>query len=86
MQTLADETAAKIAAGDEPASAAVIQALARGVRDLEVASRQSAEREITVRNETAKAAAKVAKGAAKKQGLGAETADFIYREVLGVAK
>jgi hypothetical protein len=86
ITNLAFDTAEAQFETGEPASAKVVQALARSVRDLELAAKVSAEREISIRRETARAAAKAAKGAARKAGLSAEAIATIERDVLGIIR
>jgi len=85
IRTLAFDLGATLAEADTPASAPVITALARSVRDLEIAAKVSAEREIAIRKETAKRAAEVVKGAGRKAGLSAEAIATIQRDILGLA-
>jgi hypothetical protein len=62
-----------------------VKALAQTAESLARAEKMDADREIKVREQEREESAKRASGAAKAKGLGQETADFIYREVLGVA-
>ena len=80
MQLLAGEEGQSIVLDPENA-----MLLARTLRDLSTAARHDAEREIKVRREVAKEAAKAATGAARKAGLKPDTIARIEREVLGIA-
>lgn len=60
--------------------------MATALQKLAQAEKQDAERTLRLRREVAKEAAEAAKGAARQRGLGSETADFIYREVLGIGR
>lgn len=60
--------------------------VARAIRDLEAGASLGAERELKVRREAAKDAAKAATGAARKAGLSPEAIATIERDVLGIAR
>lgn len=62
-----------------------VKALAQTAESLARAEKMDADRELKLRAQEREEAAKRASGAAKAKGLGQETADFIYKEVLGVA-
>lgn len=60
--------------------------LTTALHRLSAAEKLDAERVIVIRRETAKDAARAAKGAAKKAGLSKEAIEQIERDVLGIAK
>ena len=86
VRTMAFDLASSQLEGAGPASYEVIKAMAASVKDLELASKLSAERELAIRKEMAKAAADTAVKAARKGGLSKETADAIKRDILGLAQ
>ncbi|HEX7821056.1 MAG TPA: phage protein Gp27 family protein [Sphingobium sp.] len=62
-----------------------IKFMSQSLQSLAGARKTNVDVVMRVRQETAKAAAKKASEAVKARGLGKETADWIYNEVLGVA-
>lgn len=89
IKTVAFQTLAELGdRGDKEAKATPedIMLLARSIRDLETAGKLSADRELRVRKETAKAAAEVATQVGKARGLPAEVVQEFRREILGVTK
>lgn len=60
--------------------------LGRTLRDLATASKYDVDREVKVRQQAAKDAAKAASGAAKKAGLSEEAIAQIESQVLGIAR
>jgi hypothetical protein len=62
-----------------------VKALAQTAESLARAEKMDADRELRIRDMVTKEAAQKVSTAAKARGLGQETADFLYKEVLGVA-
>lgn len=89
-RTMAFDLQTKILEDDEPASAKVLQAVARAARDLEMAGKVSADRELAIRKETAKEAAQRAVTAAEEQSkasghvLPPEALKAIREQVYGI--
>jgi hypothetical protein len=74
------------AMGDDAAAVGSmdIMMIARAIKDLESAEKISADREIKIREQVAKEAAKVVDEAAKEGGLSADRAAELRRKVLGL--
>lgn len=85
LKTVAFQTLADLGDEDAAAKPADIMLLARAVKDLESSGKLSLEREIRVRQETAKQAVAAAEKVARGAGLTAATIDQFRAGILGVA-
>lgn len=85
LRTVAFQQLAAMGDSEAAVESMDIMLLAKAIRDLESAQKTSAEREIKIRQEVAKDAAKVVDEATREGGLSAERADELRRKVLGLA-
>lgn len=85
LKTVAFQTLAGMGDEDAAAKPMDIMLLAKAIKDLEGSGKLSLEREIRVRQETAKQAVAAVEKVAKGAGLSAETIEHFRAGILGVA-
>ena len=84
LQTLAFQVMADMGDGETSAEPMDVMLLAKAIKDLETAAKQSAEREFKIRERTQKEAAEAVEEIAAQAGLSADTVEKFRSAILGV--